>query len=108
MIVEEPEVMLIVAPGEVSQFEIKLTNHGLIAANDVKVAVPYNANYIVTPLVENVGVIPAKSSVTVPVTVQLRATAGPLRADGTRGHPIHVSDGGAAPEDLNGCRRRSR
>ena len=66
VIIEEPKILLLVAPGEVSQFDMKLRNAGLIAAENVTIAVPDDPEYLVTPLVETVGTIPAKSTVTVP------------------------------------------
>jgi hypothetical protein len=105
VVIEEPQVMVVVAPGAVSQFEIRLTNHGLIAANDVTVNVPYNSRYLITPLVQNIGKIPAKASVTVPVTVQLRPTVGGIAAAGAAGigDPQADGDGGCSLEDINAC-----
>ncbi len=106
VVIEEPQVMVVVAPGKVSQFEMKLTNHGLIAANDVTVDVPYHSTYLITPLVQNVGKIPAKSSVTIPVTVQFRATASGgavAAAGGGAGGPQAADDPGCSLEDINAC-----
>ncbi|MEI9864604.1 MAG: CARDB domain-containing protein [Limisphaerales bacterium] len=109
VVIEEPKVLLIVAPGSVSQFEIKLTNHGLIAAENVTVAAPYDSRYLVTPLVGTVGIIPALSSVSVPVTVQLRSSARARAAAmiGSGGSDSTITQpkdgGGCTTEDLNGC-----
>ncbi|MGC3958042.1 MAG: CARDB domain-containing protein [Verrucomicrobiota bacterium] len=106
VVIEEPQVMVVVAPGKVSQFEMKLTNQGLIAANDVTVEVPYHSTYLITPLVQNVGKIPAKSSVTIPVTVQFRATASGgavAAASGGAGGPQAADDPGCTLEDINAC-----
>ena len=96
VVVEEPSVLLLVAPGQISQFDIKLTNLGLIAANGVQVIVPDDPNYIITPLVKEVGVIPAKSSVTVPVTVQSRAVPAAL------GKIVKLDGGGCDTSQLGG------
>jgi hypothetical protein len=95
VVVKEPQVMLLVAPGAVSQFIITLSNEGLIAANGVTISVPSDPNYLVTPLVTNVGIIPAQSSVQIPVTVQLQSTAAARAAAKAKG-------GGAVPHD-EGC-----
>ncbi|MCO5051617.1 MAG: Ig-like domain-containing protein [Verrucomicrobiae bacterium] len=103
VVIEEPQVMVLVAAGEVTQFEIKLTNQGLIAANDVEIEVPDHPTYLVTPLVRYVGKLPAKSSVTIPVTVQMRAAPGGALAAASPGI-VHAADGdGCTLEDLNAC-----
>ena len=66
-----------VTPGEETQFEIKLRNEGWISANGVKVLVPDDPNYIITPLVAEIGVLPAKSSISIPATIRHRSTPGP-------------------------------
>ncbi len=103
VVIEEPQVMVLVAAGEVTQFEIKLTNQGLIAANDVEIEVPNDPTYLITPLVRHVGKLPAKSSVTIPVTVQMRAAPGGALAAAPPGI-VHAADGdGCTLEDINAC-----
>ena len=97
VVVEEPKVLLLVAPGQVAQFDIKLRNEGLIAANGVSITVPSDPNYLILPLVTNVGVIPAKSEMTIPVTVQLRSTAAAAQAG------IHKLDSGCSTSSFNKC-----
>ncbi len=106
VVIEEPQVMVVVAEGKISQFEMKLTNHGLIAAEDVAVDAPYHPTYLITPLVQNVGRIPAKSSVTIPVTVQFRSTASGGAIAAARGAgdgPLAADGGGCSLEDINAC-----
>jgi hypothetical protein len=81
VVMENPYKVPLVVEGEVTQFDIKLTNHGLIAANNVRLHIPYDPVYEVTPLVTNLGVMPARSSVTVPTTIQLREGTGPKQAN---------------------------
>jgi hypothetical protein len=50
VVIEEPQVLLLVTPGEASQFNITLDNEGLIAANNVVISVPTDPDYIITPL----------------------------------------------------------
>ncbi|MCO5053866.1 MAG: Ig-like domain-containing protein [Verrucomicrobiae bacterium] len=103
VVIEEPQVMVLVAAGEVTQFEIKLTNQGLIAANDVEIEVPDHPTYLVTPLVRYVGKLPAKSSVTIPVTVQMRAAPGGALAGGQSDEVQAAGDEGCTLEDLHAC-----
>ncbi len=49
------------------QVELKFTNHGLIAAQDVRLRFADGSKWSVHPVTEDIGVIPAKSSLTVPV-----------------------------------------
>ena len=46
-----------------------LTNHGLIAIKDVKLGFESNAGYQVTPLVDNIGTLGAKSTAIIPVRI---------------------------------------
>ncbi|MCP5521580.1 MAG: hypothetical protein H7A46_08540 [Verrucomicrobiales bacterium] len=49
------------------QVELKFTNHGAVAAEEVMMNYQDGGYWSVHPLVEAIGVIPAQSSVTVPV-----------------------------------------
>ncbi|HEY9510213.1 MAG TPA: CARDB domain-containing protein, partial [Verrucomicrobiae bacterium] len=80
VVIVEPQVMMFVAPGEVTQFDLKLRNEGLIAAQGVTIQPPNDPVYLITPLVQNVGTIPAQSEISVPVTIQLRSAPAPLVA----------------------------
>jgi CARDB/Divergent InlB B-repeat domain/Bacterial Ig-like domain len=82
VVVSEPNVLLPIVPGEVSQFVVTLSNHGLIQAENVGFTVPNDPTYLVTPLVTNVGIIPAQASVKVPVTVQLRGSLAQFQKNG--------------------------
>ncbi len=90
VVISEPNVLLPVVPGLASHFVITLSNHGLIQAENVAIGVPDDPTYLVTPLVTNVGIIPAQATVKVPVTVQLRSA--PAQAGG-----------GSRPRDESGC-----
>ena len=65
----------LVTPGQTKVVNFTLTNLGLIAANNSAISFGSHPFYQVTPLIENIGTIPAKSSITIPVTV--------VRTDGT-------------------------
>ncbi|MBN1912670.1 MAG: hypothetical protein JW818_23310, partial [Pirellulales bacterium] len=73
------------APGMSMQVDMTLTNHGLIAAQNVQFFFDDHLLYKITPLINDVGTLPAKSSLTVPILVERVA----LEAAGT-------GDGGAA------------
>ncbi len=59
----------LINPGDAQQFNFTITNHGLIAAQGVAFQFGVNDIYEFTPLVPDVGELPAMSSVTVPVIV---------------------------------------
>jgi hypothetical protein len=90
VVVENPEEIILVTPGEPSQYDLELRNVGLIAANNVLISVPYDATYLMTPLVTNVGVIPAQSSVSIPIMIQLRSDLGTTNVPQPKG-PVNIS-----------------
>jgi hypothetical protein len=55
--------------GQVIQTEMTLTNHGLIAANDVRLNFGDHPFYDIEPLVDDIGALAAQSSLTIPVRV---------------------------------------
>ncbi|MDO8268888.1 MAG: CARDB domain-containing protein, partial [Moraxellaceae bacterium] len=89
--VDEPFVMPLVIRGHTTQFNITLRNHGLINAEQVQIRVPIDDTYIIEPLVDFIDILPAKSEVTIPVTIRFRepgeelATAGDLQPSGPAG-----------------------
>ncbi len=64
-----PSAIPTLVPGQSATFNVTLTNHGLIAAQDVTLNLPTDMEYTFTALSTDIGVIPAESSVVVPVTV---------------------------------------
>ncbi|MCG3148875.1 MAG: hypothetical protein PCFJNLEI_02324 [Verrucomicrobiae bacterium] len=72
VIVENPFQIPLVIPGEETQMELRLRNEGLIAANGVEVVIPSNDRYVVTPLTRDIGLIPARSTVSVPILIRRR------------------------------------
>ncbi|HEY5973463.1 MAG TPA: hypothetical protein VIU41_01855, partial [Geobacteraceae bacterium] len=66
------------------------------------ITVPNNPTYLVTPLVTDVGIIPAQSTVEIPVTVQLRSAPAPGLVKGA--DLVRPKDGGGcSTSDLNAC-----
>jgi Ca2+-binding RTX toxin-like protein len=53
--------------GEVMQIDMTVTNHGLIAANDVKLNFGSHPFYKIEPLIEKLDILSAKSSLKIPV-----------------------------------------
>ncbi|HSH16070.1 MAG TPA: carboxypeptidase-like regulatory domain-containing protein, partial [Verrucomicrobiae bacterium] len=72
VIIEEPHIMPLVFEGETNQFELKIKNVGLIAAENVQITVPYDATYVILPLVTNIGTLPAKTALSIPVLIYQR------------------------------------
>ncbi len=56
--------------GQTKVINYTFENHGFIAAEQGKLSFAEHPFYEITPLIEDVGTIPAKSSITVPVTVR--------------------------------------
>lgn len=71
-------------PGQSMQVNLTFTNHGLIAAENLKINLPSEADhpyYRFIPLVDQIGTLGAKSSITVPVVVYyLDPSAAPAAA----------------------------
>ena len=72
VVTADPFLVPLVFPGEVTQTSITITNHGLIAAKGLKLRARSTSTYLITPLFTDVGDLPAHSSITVPVLVQLQ------------------------------------
>ncbi|KAB2654424.1 MAG: hypothetical protein DVB31_16735, partial [Verrucomicrobia bacterium] len=56
--------------GDEFQFDVTVSNHGLINAQDVRLDIPSTPRLQITPLVSNIGKLPANSSLTIPVLVR--------------------------------------
>lgn len=56
--------------GAMYSIEIELTNHGYIAADNLRFADFDHPSWTITPLVSEVGTLPAKTSITIPVTIE--------------------------------------
>ncbi|MDP2106062.1 MAG: carboxypeptidase-like regulatory domain-containing protein, partial [Desulfobulbaceae bacterium] len=82
--VDEPFLMPMVLPGYTTQFSITMRNHGLINATQVRIDVPNDPDYIITPLITEIPVLAAKSEMTIPVTIRL-SDAGMAKLNATGG-----------------------
>ncbi len=71
VITVEPANMLVpLDEGEITTVELTVTNHGLIAVNDVTINFPEYESVYIKPTIEKIGVLPAMTSVTIPVLVR--------------------------------------
>jgi hypothetical protein len=62
-------------PGETKQVDLKITNHGLLAAQGAHLSFDAHPNLAITPLIGDIGVLPAQSSLTIPVTLRKLSVA---------------------------------
>ena len=93
------DVADLVGLGQTKTVNITLENHGFIAAQHSKFRFSEHPFYLFTPLVENIGTIPAKSSLVVPVTVRRIGVFGDngeiiTEATGKRGQLTKRGPGG--------------
>ncbi|MFM6345920.1 MAG: hypothetical protein ACKPFK_12330, partial [Dolichospermum sp.] len=86
------------AVGQVTQINMTVTNHGLIAANDVKLNFGSHPFYKIEPLINNFDGLAAKSSLTIPVRITriadfdtLPNSAGELSTLATPSVPCSIS-----------------
>jgi len=73
---EVPPQLPDLAPGEQTQIDVTLINHGLLAAEDVRLRLPEGAGYEFNAVSTSLGTLPAKSTITVPVTVRRSSPPG--------------------------------
>ncbi len=86
--------------GEVLQIDMTVTNHGLIAANDVKLNFGDHPFYRIEPLIDNAGTLSAKSSLTIPVKITRIADFDSL---GTQGGELSTLAAPSVPCGLGGA-----
>jgi hypothetical protein len=66
--IDKPLIIPMLLDDQPTVINVTLTNHGLIAAEDVHFLPPAdNPAYTITPLVMDIGTLPAKTSITIPV-----------------------------------------
>src|SRR4030095_14621836 len=68
--------------------------------------IPNDPNYIITPLIDEIGVLPAKTTMTIPVTIRHRATPAPglARALNHGGGKNAAGGGGGCELEVHACR----
>lgn len=55
---------------EITQVDVKITNHGLIAADAARLNLPTHPEWQFIPLIEEIGILPARSSLSIPLTIR--------------------------------------
>jgi hypothetical protein len=72
--------------GTEQQINLTLRNHGLIAAQNTMLLFPEHSRWTFTPLISNVGVLPAQSTLVIPLTIRkLAGDGGSAGAEGGSG-----------------------
>jgi ELWxxDGT repeat protein len=84
--------------GQIMQIEMTVTNHGLIAADNVNLGFGTHPFYKIEPLIDSIDLLSAKSSVTVPVRITRIADFDPgasseLSAQSATDVPCQISAG---------------
>jgi hypothetical protein len=86
--------------GQVTQLDLTFTNHGLIAANDIQLNFGSHPFYQIEPLLDEIGSLDAKSSITVPVRItriadfdSLGTSGGEFSASSTPSVPCGIPAG---------------
>jgi hypothetical protein len=69
------------AVGQIMQVDMKVTNHGLIAANDIKLNFGEHPFYKIEPLINDVDILAAKSSLTIPIRITRIANFDTLQSN---------------------------
>ena len=72
---EADRVLSLLEDCETGEFNMIVTNHGLIAAIDVSVIVPQSDYFVFTPLVSHLDSLPALTTYTIPVVYQRKDCA---------------------------------
>ena len=73
--VEPSFIDLLDMVGDEIQVDIAISNHGLIAAQEMDITFDAHPDFTFTPLISDIGTLPAQSSLVVPVTIR-RVTPG--------------------------------
>ncbi|HEY6227304.1 MAG TPA: hypothetical protein VI282_09300, partial [Verrucomicrobiae bacterium] len=76
---DPPFIDLADIQGDVAQVDIKITNHGLIAAQEMNLNFPSHPAWQIQPLVTNIGAVAAQQTISIPVLIR-RITSAPATA----------------------------
>ncbi len=74
--IEPASVDLAEIVGPEGQVNFRITNHGLIAAKNSRLEIPTHPDWIFEPLISEFGDLPAKTSLTVPMTIRRVSAVG--------------------------------
>ncbi len=101
ILIEPPVIDLAQILENETQINLRVSNHGLIAANEFRLKFTTHDLWSILPLIENVGAIPANSSVIIPVLI--RRTGHMSLASRERLAPANDSGAGSCVIDGGGC-----
>ena len=76
--IDPPYLFFPLWKGETTTLDVTITNHGLIAANNVALVFPENDQIYIEPLIREIGTLPAETSIVVPVRVRAKED-GPIQ-----------------------------
>ena len=76
------DLSLVRTVGQTMQVMVKVTNHGLIAAHDIRLNFSPHPYYKFEALVDSITTLPAKTELVIPVTVTRVADSGSLGGEG--------------------------
>jgi hypothetical protein len=62
------------------QVNVSISNHGLIAAINARLSAPTHPDFTFTPLITDIGLLPAQSTLTVPIVIRRVAAGGGFQA----------------------------
>lgn len=88
--VDPPLLDLAEVTGNIAQFEFTVTNTGFVTANDLFLTFGSHPNWLITPLIEDIGDLAADTSITVPVIVE---RIQPITAGGGGSGSCEISAG---------------
>jgi hypothetical protein len=77
--VEPSFIDLLDFTGDEMQVDIAISNHGLIAAQEMNIGFDAHPDFTFTPLVSDIGTLPAQSSLVIPVTIRRVGGSGGSR-----------------------------
>ena len=77
VLVVNPLIVPLLGADGSTQFDVNVTNEGLVAADNVHLNVIEDPNFILTPLISNIGFMAAQSNLTIPVRVTPRPGVTP-------------------------------
>ncbi|MBI5388491.1 MAG: hypothetical protein HZA90_27820 [Verrucomicrobia bacterium] len=97
--VEPRRIDLATITNDTAQVELRISNHGLIAAQNMRLRLPTHPDWVFSTLVTNIGTLPAQSTLTLPVLIAKKSASSPASpnrspkdggAPGPCSAPLHV------------------
>ena len=98
VITASPMLLPLVFPGQTSTTRMTISNHGLIQATNVQIVVPNDPIFEVKVLMSVIDVLPAMSSVDVPIEIRIRDGVTPAQLLAYSLLPVNSAAGDLAPQ----------